>query len=147
MEEWDRCLDVSLRSIFLLAKWTAPLIRDAGGGAMVNISSVGAITAWPGGAAYCASKSGVLALTKVLAAEYATWKIRVNAITPGAIMTPNLQASIERNQHLDRPLRADLAGPRGRSFRNCRSRPFLVSAGSSYVTAANIVVDGGWLTK
>jgi len=72
------------------------------GGAIINLSSVGAITAWAGGAAYCAAKSGVLALTKVLATEYGSWNIRVNAISPGAIMTPNLEASIERNHHLDR---------------------------------------------
>ena len=65
----------------------------------------------------------------------------------GAIMTPNLQASIERNQHLDRLCARTLLGRVGEASEIAEVALFLVSAGSSYVTAANIVVDGGWLTK
>ncbi|HYZ85355.1 MAG TPA: glucose 1-dehydrogenase [Bryobacteraceae bacterium] len=146
-DEWDRCLSVSLRSVFALAKWAGPVMRDSGGGTIINLSSVGAITPWAGGAAYCAAKSGILALTKVLAAEYAPWNIRVNAISPGAIMTPNLQASIERNQHRDRINARTLLGRIGEGEEVANVAVFLASAESSYITGANLVVDGGWLSR
>ena len=69
VEEWNLCIDVTLRSVFLISKWAAPVLRESGGGAIINLASVGATTPWSGGAAYCAAKAGVLALTKVLAAE------------------------------------------------------------------------------
>jgi NAD(P)-dependent dehydrogenase (short-subunit alcohol dehydrogenase family) len=146
-DEWDECLNVSLRSVFALSKWAGPVIRDNGGGSIINISSVGAITPWSGGAAYCSAKSGVLALTKVLAAEYGEWKIRVNSISPGAIMTPNLQASIERNQHIDRLKARTLLGRVGEAEEIASVAAFLASDEASYVTAANFVVDGGWLSR
>jgi NAD(P)-dependent dehydrogenase (short-subunit alcohol dehydrogenase family) len=145
--EWDDCLNVSLRSVFALSKSAGPMIRDNGGGSIINISSVGAITPWAGGAAYCAAKSGVLALTKVLAIEYGEWKIRVNSISPGAIMTPNLQASIERNQHMDRLKAHTLLGRVGDAEEIAAVAAFLASDEASYVTAANFVVDGGWLSR
>ena len=145
--EWDDCLNVSLRSVFALSKSAGPVIRDNGGGSIINISSVGAITPWAGGAAYCAAKSGVLALTKVLAIEYGEWKIRVNSISPGAIMTPNLQASIERNQHMDRLKAHTLLGRVGDAEEIAAVAAFLASDEASYVTAANFVVDGGWLSR
>lgn len=146
-DEWDECVNASLRSVFALSKWAGPVIRDNGGGSIINISSVGAITPWSGGAAYCSAKSGVLALTKVLAIEYGEWKIRVNSISPGAIMTPNLQASIERNQHMDRLKAHTLLGRVGEAEEIAAVSAFLASDEASYVTAANFVVDGGWLSR
>jgi len=102
VEEWDGCLNASLRSVFLMTKWSAPAIRQAGGGAVINLGSVGAVMPWAEGGAYCASKGGVITLTKVMAIEYGTWKIRVNAISPGAVMTPNLQRAIEHFRHEDK---------------------------------------------
>jgi 3-oxoacyl-[acyl-carrier protein] reductase len=122
-------------------------MRDSGGGAIVNLASVGAVTPWAGGAAYCAAKGGVLTLTKVLAAEYAPWKIRVNAISPGAIMTPNLKASIERNQHLDRLNARTLLGRVGEAAEIANAAAFLASEEASYITGSNLVVDGGWLSR
>ena len=84
-----------------MSKWSAPAIRQAGGGAIINLGSVGAMMPWAEGAAYCAAKGGVITLTKVLAIEYGPWKIRVNAISPGAIMTANLQLAIEHFGHQD----------------------------------------------
>lgn len=147
VEEWDNCVDVSLRSVFLLAKWAAPEMRKAGGGAIINIGSVGGIMAWAGGAAYCASKAGILALTKVLASEYGPWNIRVNTLSPGAIMTPNLEESIRRNHHLDRLKAKSVLGRVGEPDEIAAAAVFLASGDASFVTASNLVVDGGFLTR
>src|SRR5262249_33212627 len=97
VEEWDACLNATLRSVFLMSRSAAPVMRETGGGAIINCGSVGATMAWAGRAAYCAAKGGVLQVTKVLAIEYGPWKIRVNTPSPGAIMTPNLRLSSERS--------------------------------------------------
>ncbi|MFN0169577.1 MAG: SDR family NAD(P)-dependent oxidoreductase, partial [Bryobacteraceae bacterium] len=103
VQEWDSCLNATLRSVFLLSKLAAPEMRNAGGGTILNVGSVGATMAWAGGAAYCAAKSGILALTKVLATEFGPWNIRVITLSPGAIMTPNLEEAVRvREGHLDR---------------------------------------------
>ncbi len=145
-EEWDDCLNVSLRSIFLLTKWAAPHMKDAGGGSIINVGSVGGITPWRGGAAYCSAKSGILALTKTLAIEYGPWGIRVNTLSPGAIMTPNLQASIDRNDHMDWLLAKSAMHRVGQPEEIANAALFLASDEASFVTATNLVVDGGWLT-
>ncbi len=146
VEEWDRCLNASLRSIFLLAKWAAPEMRKAGGGAIVNLGSVGAIVPWAEGAAYCAAKAGVLALTKVLAIEFGPWNIRVNTLSPGAIMTPNLKRAIEHFGHYDKLRAKSVFNRVGQPEEIASAAVYLASDEASFVTAANLVVDGGYLT-
>jgi 3-oxoacyl-[acyl-carrier protein] reductase len=119
-------------------------MRDLGGGSILNLGSVGGTKPWGGGAAYCAAKSAIVALTQVLAIEYGPWKIRVNTISPGAIMTPNLQASIDRNHHLDRLQARSALGRIGEPDEVANVAAFLASDEASYVTSANLFVDGGW---
>lgn len=146
VEEWDRCLDVSLRSLFLLSKWAAREMRKAAGGAIINLGSVGATMPWAQGAAYCAAKSGVLALTKVLAIEYGPWNIRVNAVSPGAIMTPNLKRAIEQFDNFDKLCSKSVFRRVGEPEEIANAALFLASQDASFVTATNLVVDGGYLT-
>jgi NAD(P)-dependent dehydrogenase (short-subunit alcohol dehydrogenase family) len=146
VEEWDRCLNASLRSIFLLSKWSTPHIRKSGGGAIINLGSVGAIMPWAEGAAYCAAKGGVLALTKVLAIEYGSWNIRVNAVSPGAIMTPNLRRSVEHFGDYDELCSKSVFNRVGQPEEIASAVAFLASDEASFVTATNLVVDGGYLT-
>jgi NAD(P)-dependent dehydrogenase (short-subunit alcohol dehydrogenase family) len=146
VEEWDRCLNASLRSVFLLSKWSAPAIRDAGGGAIINLGSVGAITPWADGAAYCAAKGGVITLTKAMAIEFGPWKIRVNAISPGAIMTPNLQNAINRFGHYEKLCAKSPLHRVGQPEEIAAAALFLASEEASFVTSANFFVDGGYLT-
>lgn len=145
VEQWDGCLNATLRSIFLMSKWAAREMRKAGGGSIINCASVGAITPWKGGAAYCSAKAGVLALTKVLAMEYGPWNIRVNTLSPGAIMTPNVEASIKRNKHYDRLCAKSTLHRVGEPEEIAAGAVFLASQDASFVTASNLVVDGGWL--
>jgi NAD(P)-dependent dehydrogenase (short-subunit alcohol dehydrogenase family) len=146
VEEWDGCLNASLRSVFLMSKWSAPPIRQAGGGAIINLGSVGAIMPWAEGAAYCAAKGGVITLTKVLAIEYGPWKIRVNAISPGAILTANLQRAIEHFGHQEKLNAKSVLHRVGQAEEIASAAVFLASGEASFVTAANLVVDGGYLT-
>lgn len=146
VEEWDRCLNVSLRSIFLLAKWAAPEMRKAGGGSIINCGSVGGITAWHGGAAYCTAKGGILALTKVLAIEYGPWNIRVNTVSPGSIMTPRLKTVIERYHIYEKLCSKSVFHRVGKPEEVANAVLFLASDEASFVTGANLIVDGGSLT-
>jgi cyclopentanol dehydrogenase len=146
VEDWDSCLNVSLRSVFLLSKWAAPEMRKAGGGSIINCGSVGGIMAWGGGAAYCAAKGGILQLTKVLAIEYGPWKIRVNTLSPGAIMTPNLKLAVERSGHYEQLLSKSVFHRVGEPEEVASAAVFLASDEASFVTAVNLVVDGGYLT-
>lgn len=146
VEEWDGCLDASLRSIFLLSKWAAPEMRKAGGGVIINIASVGATMSWAEGAAYCAAKAGVLALTKVLAIEFAPWNIRVNAISPGAVMTPNLERVIQKPGVYEKLCHKSVFNRVGRPEEIASAVAFLASDEASFIAAANLVVDGGYLT-
>jgi NAD(P)-dependent dehydrogenase (short-subunit alcohol dehydrogenase family) len=67
VEEWDQCIDATLRSVFLMSKFAAPEMRNSGGGSIINCGSVGGTQPWRGGAAYCSAKNGVITLSKVLA--------------------------------------------------------------------------------
>jgi len=146
VEEWDRALNASLRSIFLLSKWSAPHIKESGGGTIINLGSVGATMPWAEGAAYCAAKAGVLALTKVLAIEFGPWNIRVNTLSPGAIMTPNLKRSIEHFDHYDKLCAKIVLNRVGQPEEIASAAAFLASEDASYITATNLVVDGGYLS-
>ena len=146
VEEWDRCLSVSLRSVFLLTKWAAPEMRKSGGGSIINCSSVGAIMAWRGGAAYCAAKGGLLTLTKVLAIEYGPWNIRVNAVSPASIMVPYFKALIERDDIYDKLISKSVFQRMGKPEEVASAVLFLASDEASFVTGTNLVVDGGYLT-
>ena len=96
VEEWDVVMATNLRPAFLLAKMAYPLFKAAGGGAIVNVSSVHAVQTSANIAAYAASKGGLLALTRAMAIEFARDNIRVNAILPGAVDTPMLRAGLDR---------------------------------------------------
>jgi NAD(P)-dependent dehydrogenase (short-subunit alcohol dehydrogenase family) len=146
VQEWDRCLNASLRSVFLLSKWAAPEMKRVGGGTIINLGSVGAIMAWAEGSAYCAAKAGVIALTKVLAIEYGPWNIRVNTISPGAIMTPNLKQAIEHFHDYDNLCAKSVFHRVGQPEEVANAALFLASEEASFITSANLFVDGGYLT-
>jgi NAD(P)-dependent dehydrogenase (short-subunit alcohol dehydrogenase family) len=146
VEEWDGCLNATLRSVFLLSKCAAPEMRRAGEGVIISLGSVGATMPWAQGAAYCAAKAGVLALTKVLAIEYGPWNIRVNAISPGAVMTPNLQRAIDQHNALDRLLAKSVYRRVGQPEEIASVAVFLAIGEAAFMAGSNVLVDGGYLT-
>ena len=145
-DEWDRCLNASLRSVFLLSKRALPHLKKAEGGVIINLGSVGAVTPWGEGGAYCAAKAGVIALTKVLAIEFGPFNIRVNCISPGAIMTPNLQNAINHFHHYDKLCAKSVFNRVGKPEEIANAAVFLASAEASFITATNLFVDGGYIT-
>jgi NAD(P)-dependent dehydrogenase (short-subunit alcohol dehydrogenase family) len=150
--EWDAVMAVNLRATFLAAKLAHPLLKAAGGGAIVNVSSVHAIQTSANIAAYAASKGGLLALTRAMAIEFAPDNIRVNAILPGAVDTPMLRAGLGRghvdggtvHQRLENLARKTVNGRVGKPEEIARAIYFLADeTQSSFMTGQPLVVDGG----
>lgn len=156
VEEWDEIMANNLRSVFLGAKLAYPLLKAAGGGAIVNVSSVHAVATSANIAAYAASKGGLLALTRAMAIEFAPDNIRVNAILPGAVDTPMLRASMNRGSleggsmmdRLENLARKTVIGRVGQPEEIARSIYFLAdSRQSSFMTGQAMIVDGGATTR
>jgi NAD(P)-dependent dehydrogenase (short-subunit alcohol dehydrogenase family) len=152
VEEWDAVMASNLRSVFLFVKLAHPLMKAAGGGAIVNVSSVHAIQTSANIAAYAASKGGLLALTRAMAIEFAPDDIRVNAILPGAVDTPMLRAGLGRGhaghgdiqERLDNLARKTVSGKVGRPEEIAQAIYFLAdNEQSSFMTGQALVVDGG----
>jgi NAD(P)-dependent dehydrogenase (short-subunit alcohol dehydrogenase family) len=152
VEEWDAVMASNLRSVFLGVKLAHPLLMAAGGGAIVNVSSVHAVATSANIAAYAASKGGLLALTRAIAIEFATDNIRANAILPGAVDTPMLRAGLSRGhlqggdilERLDNLARKTVSGRVGKPEEIARAIYFLADdAQSSFMTGQALIVDGG----
>ncbi|WP_208344997.1 SDR family NAD(P)-dependent oxidoreductase, partial [Aetokthonos hydrillicola] len=104
-DEWDQVINVNLKGIWLSLKYEIPAILKQGGGAIINVASGAGVVGFAGYSCYCASKGGVIALTRAAAMEYAKTGIRINAVSPGAIDTemlatlpPSLLAQIAAGQ-------------------------------------------------
>ena len=152
VEEWDMVIANNLRPVFLLSKLTYPLFKAAGGGAIVNVSSVHAVQTSTNIAAYAASKGGILALTRAIAIEFANENIRVNAILPGAVDTPMLRAGLNRGHlaggdihaRLDNLARRTVNGRIGKPEEIAHAIYFLAdNTQSSFMTGQAMIVDGG----
>ena len=152
VEEWDAVMASNLRSVFLGIKLAHPLLKAAGGGAIVNVSSVHAVATSANIAAYAASKGGLLALTRAIAIEFAADNIRANAILPGAVDTPMLRAGLSRghlngediSERLDNLARKTVSGRVGRPEEIARAIYFLADESqSSFMTGQALIVDGG----
>jgi NAD(P)-dependent dehydrogenase (short-subunit alcohol dehydrogenase family) len=149
-DQWDRQMDVNVRSIHLLTRVTWEAMR-AKGGAIVTVASTASHAAFPQDAAYCASKGAVLALTKAMALDGAPHGIRVNAICPGYILTPNLQGYFdEQDDPAGAAASAGSASPLGRMGTPEEMGAviaFLASPDASFVTGASLLADGGVLAQ
>lgn len=139
--DWDAVIDVHLKGTFLCTRAIAPRMRDAGRGAIVNISSISGKIGNIGQANYSSAKAGMVALTKVTAREYARYAVRANAIQPGLIATP---PTLERGEEKLRQGAADTPlGRIGTPEEVAAVALFLASDMASFVTGAVIEVTGG----
>jgi len=141
LDEWDRLMAVNLRGAFLLMKACIPLLLANGGGSFINIASIAAHRATARAGAYCASKGGVLQLTKAAALEYIGDGIRVNAICPGTVRTPLLD---RHPPEFVAELSARIpAGRLAEPDEIASLAVFLASDQSAYITGQDYIIDGG----
>lgn len=148
-EAWDKTMNVNLKSMFLLCKFTIPYMLRQGNGAIVNISSINAIRTLPAlSLAYGTSKAGVIALTREIAVQYASKGIRANAILPGMMNTPFVIAALTEAYGSDvagmTKQRDDLCptGQQGESWDIAFLALFLASDEARYITGTTVIVDG-----
>jgi NAD(P)-dependent dehydrogenase (short-subunit alcohol dehydrogenase family) len=146
IEIWDKVVKTNLRSQFLCCQKVGRWMIDHGGGAILNVSSIGGVEGSPEHSAYGPSKAGVISLTRVLAVAWARHHIRVNSIAPGATLTPMLQSHFKE---VDRPPEYMLKKiPLGRFAKPeeiAKAALFLVSDDASFITGVTLPVDGGAL--
>lgn len=149
--DWDRVIGVNLKGVFLCSKFALPYLKKTRG-VIVNIASVDGLVAEPECVAYCASKGGVVLLTKALALDHAKEGIRVNAICPGSIMTPMLerdmaQSGIDWEMYLKEEAEGHPMERIGEPEEVAGAVLFLSSDNSSFITGAALSVDGGYVAK
>ena len=145
LDEWNQVMDTNLTSAFLCCRAAHPLMKQAGGGKIINIGSMMSIFAAPYAPAYGASKGGIVQLTRAMAASWAADQIQVNAILPGWIATDLTQAAREQVPGLnERVIARTAAGRWGQPADLAGTAVFLASAASDFVTGTAIPVDGGY---
>ncbi|MCR4392638.1 MAG: glucose 1-dehydrogenase [Candidatus Acetothermia bacterium] len=147
-EEWDRVMSINLKAVFLACQVFGKAMIEQGHGAIVNIASMAAHVALDEALAYCASKGGVLMLTKALAREWAPHGVRVNAISPGFFLTPLnrdlLRPGSERRRRVEE--RTPM-GRFGEPEELVGGLVYLLSDEASFVTGTTLIIDGGFLAE
>ncbi|MEO2132342.1 MAG: glucose 1-dehydrogenase [Microbacterium sp.] len=146
-EEWDHIFQVNVKSVFLGSKAAVPALTRAGGGSIVNISSIYGIIGAPSAAAYEASKGAVRLLTKASAVDLAKYKIRVNSVHPGVIATPMTTGLLATDDSTKAVLSTTILDRPGRPEEVSNVVLFLASDEASFVTGAEYVVDGGYTSQ
>jgi NAD(P)-dependent dehydrogenase (short-subunit alcohol dehydrogenase family) len=146
-EEWDRVLNVNLKGPFLVSKYSIPYMIRGGGGSIVNIASGWGLKGGPKAVAYCASKGGLVNMTRAMAIDHGKNGIRVNCVAPGDVDTPMLRSEAKQlgiswedflRDASNRPLARI-----GRPEDIANAVLFLASDMASWITGATLVVDGG----
>ncbi|MFE9583188.1 SDR family NAD(P)-dependent oxidoreductase [Nocardia sp. NPDC006044] len=142
-ESWDRVIAVNQTGTWLGMKTAMPLLRASGAASIVNTSSVLGLIGSGGAAAYHASKGAVRLLTKTAAVEYATRGVRVNSVHPGVIATPMIQEILDEQGDRQPDIVRTPMRRAGLASEIASAMLFLAGPESSYVTGAELVVDGG----
>lgn len=143
-DEWLRIMDINLNSVYRCSKQAIPEMRKRGGGAIVNVASIAGIMAENRCSAYSASKGGVVLLTRNMAMDFAKDNIRVNAVCPGATMTPRIRSYMANEPEHQKEMEEMCPMKRfADPAEIARPAVFLASSDASYITGAALVVDGG----
>ncbi len=145
LDMWKSVIDVNLTGMFIVARHVIPRMQEAGGGSIINVSSIYGVVGAKERPAYCAAKGGVRMLSKSIAVDYAADNIRANSIMPGPIETPRLLA---RNPSIEAVI--DRHGPRlhqkrlGKPEEIAKTALFLASDDASFTSGADMVVDAAY---
>ena len=142
--DWDRVMDVNLKSIFLCSQASINVMKA--GSKIVNISSIAAFVGFEGLTHYCASKGGVSSFTRALALELAPKKININAVAPGAVDTPGATGS-SSEEVKKQTVAAIPLGRMGLAEDIANAVVFLASEKADYIVGQTIIVDGGWTLR
>ena len=148
-EDWDRVMEVNVKSIFLMSRYAIPVMARGGGGSIINTASGWGLSGGPKAAVYCASKGAVVLLTKAMALDHGVQNIRVNCICPGDTDTSMLRDEARQLGEITNRFLADAArrplGRLGKPEEIAQAALYLAGDASSFVTGTALVVDGGGL--
>ncbi len=144
--DFDHTIAVNLRGVWLCMKYELPHLLETGG-AIVNMASIAGLIGFAGSSAYVASKHGVIGLTKTAALEYSKQGVRVNAISPGVIMTPMIDRFATQSGVLEALEQAHPIGRTGTAEEVADAALWLCSEKSSFVTGVALPVDGGYVAQ
>jgi len=147
-EEWDLTLDINLKGTFLMSKFVTPRMIEQGSGVIINNGSGWGIVGGNEAVSYCASKGGVVLMTKAMAIDHAKQGIRVNCLCPGDVTTPMLEEDAKMrglswSEYLSQAGARRPMGRIGTPAEIAKAALFLASEDSSFMTGAVLVVDGG----
>lgn len=142
LDEWDRLMNVNLKSVLLGTRFAVPHMAKSGGGSIINTASMAAFVSDPIRAAYGASKAGVVHLTKYIATQYGKDKIRCNAVAPGLILTPAAQKNLSQELQ-DVFMKYNALPYHGEADDIGNTVLFLASDESKFITGQTIQVEGG----
>ncbi|EGL16434.1 MULTISPECIES: glucose 1-dehydrogenase [unclassified Paenibacillus] len=146
IENWDKVMSINLTGCVIGMKYAVPEMRKAGGGSIVNISSIAGIVALNFTNGYTAAKGALRSLSKASAVELAPDKIRVNSVHPGIIVTPMIQEALD--QGAGHMFEAGTPLPRlGKPEDIAYGVLYLASDESSFVTGTELIIDGGWTAR
>ena len=146
--EFDKTVAVDFKGVWNCMRFEILQMLKQGGGAIVNTSSQGGVTGFPGQAAYIACKHAVIGLTRTAALDYASKGIRINAVCPGVILTPMAEELMRRNPDLEEKLVRDIpAGRLGRPEEIADAVIWLCSPGASFMAGHALLVDGGFTIR
>ena len=146
-EDWDRMMDVNVKGIFLVSKHTLPHLLDSGGGCIINMASVAGVVGVRDRTAYCASKGGVISLTRAIALDYVEQGLRCNSISPGTVDTPWVSRMVSQFPDPE-ATRAQMVvrqpmGRLGRPDEIAAATVYLASDDAAFITGSNMMIDGG----
>ncbi|MBI2869480.1 MAG: glucose 1-dehydrogenase [Chloroflexi bacterium] len=149
--EWNQIFSINVNGVFFCTKHAIPYLKQAGGGSIINLSSIYGVVGFAGSSAYPATKGAVTLMTKSDALQYAPANIRVNSVHPGFIMTPMVEAYLREQGDFDQGLR-DLAaahpiGRVGEVDDVAYGILYLASDESRFVTGSELVIDGGYTAR
>lgn len=150
--EWDQVMDVNVKGVFLCTKYAIPYLRDAGGGSIINLSSIYGLISAPDVPPYHASKGAVRLMTKTDALLYAKEQIRVNSVHPGYVWTPLVEELGEQSEEGVEGFRKHLeslhpVGHVGEPDDIAYGIVYLASDESKFVTGSELVIDGGYTAQ